>query len=161
MSASVVVRLSSLAIFEEAESILEALPDGLLVTDPRGTIMYANVRMEHLSGYDRRELVGTTVDSLVPEGLQATHHDQRERFSVEPKERPMGTGLETRLLRSDGTELPVEIQLSPAEIGGYRASWPRSGSSRIERRTSIRAKHARPRSCSSTGNRSRGTSTPG
>jgi PAS domain S-box-containing protein len=117
---SVVVRLPSLMILEEAASILEALPDGLLVTDVLGRITFANERMERISGYTGEELLGMPVDLLVPERLRTIHERQRGRFSAEPRIRPMGTGLDTRLLRRDGSELSVQIQLSPAEIGDKR-----------------------------------------
>ena len=138
MSASVVVRLPSLPIFEEAESILEALPDGMLMTDARGRITYANVRMEHMSGYDRRELLDTSVDLLVPKGRACTVTNV-DRFNCEPRTRPMGTKLDTRLLRSDGTELPVQVQLSPIEIGGRPWSWPRFERVMTQPSTSIRS----------------------
>ena len=53
MVSAVVVRLPSLVVFEDAHSILEILPDGLLMSDALGRIAYANTRMEQMSGYVR------------------------------------------------------------------------------------------------------------
>ncbi len=117
---AVVVRLPSLAAFEGAHSILEALPDGLLMCDTGGRISYANARMEQMSGYGQAELLGMLVDLLVPERLRTMHERDRMRFSAQPRTRAMGTALDTRLLRKDGSEISVQIQLSPARIGGAR-----------------------------------------
>jgi PAS domain S-box-containing protein len=115
---SVVVRLPSLAVFEDPLSILEALPDGVLVSDAASVITYANVRMEQLTGYEQAELLGLSVDLLVPERLRRTHERDRVRFSAHPNHRPMGGGLDTRLLRKDGTDIPVQIQLTVTRIDG-------------------------------------------
>jgi len=110
------VRLPALA----ADPIAEGLSDGLVMTDLLGRITYANERMARMSGYPRADLLGMSVDLLVPEPIRIAHGHQRFRFHAEGRTRPMGARLDTRLLRKDGTEHAVQIQLSPAEIGGER-----------------------------------------
>jgi two-component system, NarL family, sensor histidine kinase DevS len=94
---------------------VELSPDGVLIVDRQGTIVYANQSICDLSGHN--SLVGTNVDSLVPHGLRHHHAELRHRYATHPTRRPMGAGLELALLRRDGTTVPVEISLSPFEHG--------------------------------------------
>jgi PAS domain S-box-containing protein len=96
------------------------MPDGIVIADTRGRILYVNRLAEELSGYQREELVGLAVESLVPERLRGAHLEHRARYESRPHHRPMGSGLNLHLLRKDGSEHPVEIALSPieTEVGG-------------------------------------------
>lgn len=98
---------------DEYQAIFDASPDGLLVVDANGVIRAANPRAEELFGWTTNELVGQSVDMLVPEGVGASHRTHRARFVADPHNRPMGVGLDLRGLRKDGTTFPVEISLSP------------------------------------------------
>lgn len=64
-------------------------------------------------GYQREEVIGQLIEILVPEALRGRHHRHREYYAGHPATRPMGGGLELFARRKDGTELPVEISLSP------------------------------------------------
>ena len=99
-------------------ALMEALPDGILIADADGRIAFVNGRLEDLSGYRRGEMLGRPVEMLVPEASHDVHERHRYRFRDEAKLRPMGTGLDTRLRRKDGTEISVDIQLSPVEMDG-------------------------------------------
>lgn len=96
-------------------ALLDAAPDAFLVVDPAGLIGFANVRAEQLFGYEPEALIGASVDMLVPEHVRRTHADHRAEFRREPRVRPMGTDLELRARRRDGTEFPVEVSLAPWE----------------------------------------------
>jgi PAS domain S-box-containing protein len=85
----------------------------MLVVDGAGEIIVANVQAEKLFGYGREELIGRSVESLIPPRLRAEHPHHRGNFFGTPHVRPMGTGVELFALREDGTEVPVEISLSP------------------------------------------------
>jgi PAS domain S-box-containing protein len=98
---------------DEYQAIFNASPDGLLVIDRSGIIRAANPRVEELFGWSTDELVGQTVDVLVPEGMGKAHEAHRSRFVADPHNRPMGVGLDLRGRRKDGTTFPVEISLSP------------------------------------------------
>jgi len=93
--------------------LLDAAPDALLIVDAAGRILFANARTETLLGYDRSELIGRTVEMLVPAGLRARHAQHRIEYGAAPRKRPMGSGIDLAALRKDGTEVPVEISLSP------------------------------------------------
>lgn len=98
---------------DEFRAVFDAAPDGILVVDTDGTIRSANPIVEKLFGWRIEELVGRDVEVLVPSSERELHVRHRERYTDSPKTRPMGVGLDLRARRRDGTELPVEISLSP------------------------------------------------
>lgn len=97
----------------EYAAVFEAAPDGILIVDEGGIVRDANPQIEHLLGYSREELLGSSVDRLVPPDARAGHSSKREGFMEGPESRPMGVGLELRALRKDGLQLPVEVSLRP------------------------------------------------
>ena len=96
---------------------LDAAPDGVIVVDATGSIVFVNAMVEQLFGYDHDELVGRSVDALLPDSLQGGHAARRAEYAVHPRTRSMGTGLDLHGLRKSGTEFPVEISLSPLQTG--------------------------------------------
>jgi PAS domain S-box-containing protein len=92
---------------------LEAAPDGVVVVDDAGRIVYANAATEAVFGYPLGDLAGRPVEMLLPEELRGGHAAQRHEYTSNPRARPMGTGLELRGRRADGSPVPVEISLSP------------------------------------------------
>jgi PAS domain S-box-containing protein len=102
-------------------AVVDRAPDGVLLVDPGGRIAFANAHTQILFGYPPEELVGKTVEFLVPERFRGRHIGHQAAFHARPSTRAMGSGLELSALRSDGTELPVEISLSPisTENGMY------------------------------------------
>jgi PAS domain S-box-containing protein len=95
--------------------LLEAAPDAMVVTDNRGLITLVNSQTERLFGFTRDELIGESVDRLVPARFRAQHPAHRQHYFHSPRPRPMGVGLSLSGSRKDGTEFPVEISLSPVE----------------------------------------------
>jgi PAS domain S-box-containing protein len=94
-------------------TLLEAAPDAMLVVDGAGRINLLNAQAEELFGYQPGELVGKQVEELVPEALRGDHLKHRKEFMEHPRRRPMGAALELKGRRKDGSEVPVEISLSP------------------------------------------------
>jgi len=88
-------------------------PDAIIVADDQGHIAQANRQAELLTGYPRSELQGGSVDHLLPEDLRKRHVGHRQAFMEDPRLRPMGAHLDLRLRRKNGTEIPVDINLSP------------------------------------------------
>jgi PAS domain S-box-containing protein len=93
--------------------LLDTAPDAMLVVAPDGTITFANAETERLFGYPRQELVGGSLDRLIPERFRDGHGGHLRRFFATPTRRPMGSGVQLFGRRSDGTELPIEVSLSP------------------------------------------------
>ena len=94
-------------------SLLESMPDGILVANEAGLIVLANAQAERMFGYDSGELNGQAIEILLPSRLRAAHLRHRTRFTAQPRLRSMGAGLELHGVRKDGSEFPVEISLSP------------------------------------------------
>jgi PAS domain S-box-containing protein len=91
----------------------ELSPSGIIVIDATGRIVLANREVERLFGYGPGELIGLTIDALVPERYRTRHPAFREGFFHDPQARPMGAGRDLFGLRKDGSEVPVEIGLNP------------------------------------------------
>jgi PAS domain S-box-containing protein len=111
-----VVKARLQASGEEAfRGLLQAAPDAIVVVDRHGRIVLVNEHAESMFGYPSGELVGASVDLLVPSVRRDRHASQRGAYQKEPHRRPMGSGLELAGRRKDGSEFPVEISLSPVE----------------------------------------------
>jgi protein-histidine pros-kinase len=96
--------------------LLESAPDAVIIVDTRAVIIEANAQTEKLFGYARGDLLGRDVQSLVPARLREKHLAARAAYFREPSSLPMGSGGELYGLRGDGTEVPIEISLSPIEV---------------------------------------------
>ncbi len=101
--------------------LLEHMPDGVLVCDVRGGITHVNSSLERMSGYRRGELLGHTLELLLPDGMKAGHKALREAYARRPRRRSMGAvDRDYRLRRRDGTDVAVDISLAPVRVGGSR-----------------------------------------
>ena len=94
-------------------SIFGAYPDALLLVDAQGSIVLANPAADALFGYGDGELVGIGVDALVPDSIRPRHAEYRQAYARNPRPRPMGTQMDLVAKRRDGSEVMVEIALSP------------------------------------------------
>ena len=88
-------------------------PDGLLICDAAGTIRFVNDALCTMVDYTSDQLIGQQVEMLVPSREHDTHVQRREGYVESPHSRPMGRGLTLSAVRSDGSEVAVEISLSP------------------------------------------------
>jgi PAS domain S-box-containing protein len=98
---------------ERFEQFVEASPDGVVLIDPEGRIKQVNARAEAQFGYDRRELVGNLVETLLADRFRNVFVGHRTRYLATTQRRPMGVGLELAGRRKDGSEFPVDISLKP------------------------------------------------
>jgi two-component system sensor histidine kinase DevS len=101
--------------------VVEAAPDGIVMADLNGKVLLVNQRTEELFGYDRGELLGKSVDILLPSALQAAHAAHRADYADSPRTRSMSAPIDLLGRRRDGTEFPVEISLSPISSTGGTA----------------------------------------
>jgi len=102
---------------EKFRNLLESAPDAMVIVDSAGLIQLVNAQTEIIFGYSRDELVGQTVERLIPERFHPSHAGHRQGYSQSPRARSMGAGLDLYGRRKDGTEFPVEISLSPLKTG--------------------------------------------
>jgi two-component system, LuxR family, sensor kinase FixL len=105
---------SELRIGEERfRRVVEAAPNAMIMVDQEGQITLANQQAEKTFGYPREELLGRPIEMLVPEPVRSGHRGFRHDYLCDPQARPMGAGRELFGRRKDGSEVPVEIGLSP------------------------------------------------
>lgn len=103
--------------------LLEAAPDAIIEVDREGRIVLLNRVTEKMFGYTRSELMGLSVDMLLPQALRGGHKYHRAGYLENPQTRPMGGRLRLEAERKDGSRFPVEISLSPVKSDdGFRVS---------------------------------------
>jgi two-component system, sensor histidine kinase len=99
-------------------SVLDSVPDAMVITDASGAIVFTNHQVTELFGYEASEIKGQSVEILLPERFRGKHVRYRQKYTENVRSRPMGMGLDLFALRKDGTEFPVEISLSPMASNG-------------------------------------------
>ncbi len=100
-------------ILQPFRELLEAAPDAMVIVNEAGEIVLINSQTEKLFGYDREDLLGHSVERLIPARFQDRHLDHRAAYLSDPRVRALGVGPELYAIRKDGHEFPVEISLSP------------------------------------------------
>jgi len=95
------------------QTLAEESPDAIVVVDVQGRLAWGNRQAEQLFGYGRAELLGQTVELLLPGGAQQAHLAHRAAYMESPRTRGMGVGLDLNACRRDGATFPVEISLTP------------------------------------------------
>jgi len=100
---------------ERLRSLFEFSPDAIVVSTSEGKITEINAQLEKFFGYARSELIGQSIELLVPERFRAMHPKHRANYAGHPRVRYMGAGLELYGRRKDGSEFPVDIMLGPME----------------------------------------------
>jgi PAS domain S-box-containing protein len=97
---------------EAFREIFQSMSEGMIMVDEFGKIVITNPVAEQAFGYERDELNGKTLESLLPERYRGKHMSFRQGFNSHPEPRKMGIGRDLTALRKDGSEFPVEISLS-------------------------------------------------
>jgi PAS domain S-box-containing protein/diguanylate cyclase (GGDEF)-like protein len=103
-----------------ARELLDSMAEAGMVVDAAGTIVLINPSAARMLGYQPEELTQKPVEILVPQGLRRNHALHRGEYLEHPRARPMGVGISLRALCKDGTEIPVEIALTPVPAGASR-----------------------------------------
>jgi two-component system, NarL family, sensor histidine kinase DevS len=93
--------------------LFESIPEMVVVVDIEGVILFANEHCEEIVGWTPPELVGRPIETLIPSRLQGGHRAHRKGYTDDPKARPMGSGLLLTAQHRSGSEVSVEIALSP------------------------------------------------
>ncbi len=103
----------------DSRTLFDAAADAMLVVDAEGNILLANRSVQQMLGYnDDGDIIGKTVETLIPERHRERHCQHRQHYSAKPTQRAMGNGNNLVVLTSDGQELPVDIGLSPINNHG-------------------------------------------
>ena len=102
---------------ESLESLLAQVSGAALIVAEAGTVLFANDQACQLLKYSAGELLGHSVELLIPGRYRLAHIGHRLRFTDDRRTRPMGVGLELFALCKDGSECPVDIGLSPVQRG--------------------------------------------
>jgi hypothetical protein len=92
--------------------LIEAAPDAIVAVDIEGAISLVNAQTEALFGYKRSELLGQSLEILLPEASREIHPLHRQQYFSDPRTRLMGVGMKLAGRRKDGSEFPAEIALS-------------------------------------------------
>jgi PAS domain S-box-containing protein len=100
-------------IDKQGFALLEAVPDAIVIADSPGAIEFVNQSAERLFGYPRAELLGQSIEMLLPERYRGVHEADRGRFLAQPSTRHMGSGLDLWGRRKDGSEFAADISLAP------------------------------------------------
>jgi PAS domain S-box-containing protein len=95
------------------EALFEFATNGILMANRQGAIIMANPALASLFGYEKGELIGKKVESLIPNRFAKNHAEHRRHYHQAPQPRSMGTDLNLFGMKKDGSEFPVEVSLSP------------------------------------------------
>lgn len=95
------------------QDLLESAPDAVVVTNKAGSVTLVNAKTEEIFGFDRKELIGKSVDRLLPDHLQKIHAEHRNNYLSNPQLRYLGTEQDIFGRRKDGSEFPIDVKLSP------------------------------------------------
>ena len=122
-------------------NLLESAPDAMIMIDEHGQIVLVNRQALRTFGYQRDEMVGKAIETLLPKALREVHVSHRSSYMDDSSLRPMGQDLDLIGLRKDGSEFPVEISLSPvkADSGKYVSSVIRDVTVRRQMEMDIKA----------------------
>ena len=106
---------------EKFRLFVEAAPNGIVIVNDKGEIELINSEAERYFQYTQEELMGQSVEILVPDTLRTAHVKSRVSFSKDSVSRRMGLGIDLSGRRKDGSEFPIEVGLATieTEVGKY------------------------------------------
>ncbi len=107
------VRIKERSLNLQFQQAMEAAPNAMVMVNSSGNIVFSNKAMQSLFGYKEHELLNTNIDELVPKTFRGHHKKYRNEFLSNPKPRAMGKGRDLYGLCKDGSQVPIEIGLTP------------------------------------------------
>ncbi len=114
------LRFALMSEVVQAKAVTNSAAEGIITIDERGIIRSVNPAAERMFAYESRELVGKNVKLLMPEPHKGAHDDYLSRYARTGEARIIGRPKELAALRKDGTELPIELNVTEIRLGGAR-----------------------------------------
>lgn len=102
------------------ELLFMTATEGLVVVDVSGKIIMQNPSMARMFGYEDSELLGRLIEDLLPDAMRAKHKAHRAAYEQKPVQRSMGSGMELKGQRKDGSVFPVEVSLNHFKVEEQR-----------------------------------------
>jgi len=103
---------------QDLRSLFDAAPDATLLVNTDGRIEWLNAQAEKLFGYQREEMLDQPVELLIPQRFRNLHIEHRREFADNLRVRAMGSSLDLCARRKDGSEFPIDVNLSPIHLLG-------------------------------------------
>ncbi len=97
--------------------LFDSAAEGLLIVNEQGAILVANRQLEQMFGYEQGELIGATIEKLIPPALHKKHEAHRAAYREAPRKRSMGKGMDLSARKKNGDEFPVEVSLNHFKQG--------------------------------------------
>lgn len=94
------------------KTLLESLPEGVVIINSEGRIVFINNRFSEMTGYSSEEVIGEELSIFIPSELHERHRHHIANYFNNPRIRPMGIGMELTAKRKEGSVFPVEISIS-------------------------------------------------
>lgn len=126
---------------DDLATLLQSSPDAVIVVDRDGIILLASAAVETVFGFRPSEIVGSSVETLVPDQVRAGHERHRKSFMEFGTPRPMGIGLDLAGRRRDGSVFPIDVSLAPFSSQGRPVvgAFVRDATARHRQEASLRA----------------------
>lgn len=128
---------------ERFSQLIISAPDAVFLVEPNGKIAFANTEATNLLGYTQNEFIGMDVEKLIPQPLRESHMSNRAKYMDDPRTRLMGAQRDLHTVRKDGSEMPVDVKLSPVrmETGMYVVAFMRDITERKQVEEELHAIH--------------------
>ncbi len=101
-------------------TILETVPDAMVVIDQNGTVQFFSSAAERLFGYTAEEMFGRNVNMLMPSPYREQHDSYLQRYLTTGERRIIGIGRVVVGRRKDGSTFPMELSVGESNQNGQR-----------------------------------------
>jgi len=105
---------------QRLDAILQSATDAVISIDAAGRIVVWNQGAVEMFGYTREEMIGETLDAVIPDRFRGAHVEGLERVGSGGEHHVIGKTVELAALDRDGREFPIELSLATWDVGGER-----------------------------------------